>query len=212
MELALSNGRLVALLGPYPETQNDASILNNILQNNQLPFMQASDTLVADRDFRDARTSVEASGIQFLYSAEQGPRAAPQSTEQASESRRVTKVRFVIEQFFCRLKATFRYFVIPVRYVSLTHNFQPLEIACVLLNKFAPTNNANQENPAVAQRLLDCMKMKNEMDKLVTEILIPLNLTRRNALGYTPTPVTDIATTFPHLTKDDLCLIACGSY
>ena len=100
MIIVSTTGYYVSVLGPYfaDAKNNDASILNHIMNNNIeeiKDWVKPSDIFVVDRGFRDSVALLKDLGIQAEIPAFMKRGEKQMSTEEANTSRLVTKVSFL---------------------------------------------------------------------------------------------------------------------
>ena len=109
MMVTSSDGYIVDIFGPYLANgkNNDAEILNKILENNQhniLNWSKQNDILVVDRGFRDSLEAIESVGLETRYPSFLGKGEKQHSPEDANLSRLVTKIRWAVESANGHLK------------------------------------------------------------------------------------------------------------
>lgn len=95
------DGYVLFVLGPYDATHNDAVILKDCLSRyqNTLAVLQKNDVVVVDNGFRDVVGDLQQKElITYL------PGTGQRTTIEANKARFVTKIRWVNEQLFGRLK------------------------------------------------------------------------------------------------------------
>ena len=97
MVIVSTTGYYVNVLGPYfaDSKNNDASILNHIIQSNTeeiKEWVKPNDVFVVDRGFRDSLSLLEDIGIQAEIPAFMKRGEKQMGTEEANASRLVTKV------------------------------------------------------------------------------------------------------------------------
>ncbi len=68
-------------------------------------------------------------------------------------SRVVTKIRFVVEQVFGKLKKRFKYFANPANNSLLDHDFEILQIAFSLMNMFHKPTITDQNYLNIAREM-----------------------------------------------------------
>ncbi|CAF4635723.1 unnamed protein product [Rotaria sp. Silwood2] len=122
--IVTTTGYIVACIGPFFSDikNNDASIMNDILLRNTdniLNWLEERDILVVDRGFRDSMSVMQPLGLDvamppFLDGKRQF------SSEEANQSRCITKVRWVVEAANRRIKQ-FKYFANTVQNSSLPY-------------------------------------------------------------------------------------------
>lgn len=104
------DGHIVGVLRPYPGNMNDATITKNLLGQNIWGAFQAGDILVVDRGFRDAMEDITNMGFIGKMPSFADTPSAQLTTEQANNSRIITKTRYIVEVVNGRIKKWFKYF------------------------------------------------------------------------------------------------------
>ncbi|WAR19622.1 hypothetical protein MAR_001460 [Mya arenaria] len=109
MMIVSTSGYIVSVLGPFlaDGKNNDASILNTVLENNVemvKDWVHNGDIFVVDRGFRDSLDVLEKMGIDAKMPSFLPKGNKQLGTTEANESRLVTKVRWVVESANARLK------------------------------------------------------------------------------------------------------------
>ncbi|KYN06949.1 hypothetical protein ALC62_02071, partial [Cyphomyrmex costatus] len=97
--ITTTNGYIVETLRPYSANKNDAEIMKQVLKdpNGLKSILREGDICIVDRDFRDVKDDlIIMQGYTILMSALKGKRRQLTIIE-SNESRRVTKIRWVIE-------------------------------------------------------------------------------------------------------------------
>jgi hypothetical protein len=150
-----------------------------------------------------------AHGLEFHAPKSKAPRAKQLTTENANYTRAVTKVRFIVEQFFGRLQSKFKFFSGRVRNVSLEWDSQAYKICAALLNMFHKRLVPDAAYPGTVQRLLERMEVENHLQDVISESRPSLARTR---LNFERIRHDSIGQDFPQLTKADLYSISLGPY
>ena len=114
-----TTGYYVSVLGPYfaDAKNNDASILNHIMNNNIEEikvWVKPSDIFVVDRGFRDSVALLKDLGIQAEIPAFMKRGEKQMSTEEANTSRLVTKVSFLSQ--LIKLTTVYTLTILTVKY------------------------------------------------------------------------------------------------
>lgn len=125
------DGYIAFVLGPYDAKHNDATILKDCFSRYDLSAIEDGDVVLVDRGFRDAMQFLRDKNLRVF-----SPGLGQLDTEEANVSRFVTKVRWVIEQVFGRLKMKFKLFAHPAHNSFLRNDLKALVIAFALLNMF----------------------------------------------------------------------------
>lgn len=100
MVIVSTSGYYLSVLGPYLAKSNDAAILNHIMKTNKedvLNWVEENDVFIVDRGFRDSMSYLEELGIKAVMPAFMSKGEKQMSTQDANESRLVTKVKKIIE-------------------------------------------------------------------------------------------------------------------
>ena len=121
MIIVSTTGYYVSVLGPYfaDVKNNDASILNHIMNNNIeeiKDWVKPSDIFVVDRGFRDSVALLKDLGIQAEIPAFMKRGEKQMSTEEANTSRLVTKVSFLSQ--LIKLTTVYTLSILTVKYTS----------------------------------------------------------------------------------------------
>jgi len=203
------DGYILFVLGPYDAKHNDAAILKDCFNRYDVNTIKNGDTILVDRGFRDALPFLKEKGLKVYC-----PGLGQLNTNAANESRFVTKVRWVIEQVFGRLKMKFKLFAIPAQNSTLCHDYKSLVVACALLNLFHSPILSDTEHEDIAAEMKRRSLKNNNLNAVVEEH----NLTQVRApyhdIEYTALDNADNnqLLNFPQLSKDDLFDISLGKY
>lgn len=97
MMVVTTTGYIVSVLGPYlaDSKNNDASILNHIIQRNveeMTNWLREGDTFIVDRGFRDSSDVLADLGIKMEMPCFLARGSKQHSTEESNSSRLITKV------------------------------------------------------------------------------------------------------------------------
>ena len=97
------------ILGPYPANQNDADIMKPVIEdpNGLCKFSRTNGVFVIERGFRDVVKDFKEKYFKVLIPASKGKRKQL-LTEQSSQSRFVTKIRWVVKAVHDMLKQKYR--------------------------------------------------------------------------------------------------------
>lgn len=92
-----TNGSIAAAYGPFEARKNDATILNEILndQGNIFEKMIPGDVVVVDRGFRDVVSALRKRGL--IVKSPKGTQANKMMRNDANDSHMATKTRYVVE-------------------------------------------------------------------------------------------------------------------
>ncbi|CAF4871782.1 unnamed protein product [Rotaria socialis] len=111
------------------------------------------DVVVVDRGFHDSINTMEGFGLNvtlppFLNDRRQF------TTDEANESRCVTKIRWVVEAVNARLKQ-FKFFSNTVQNLSIPHLEEYLSIVCSIINRYrTPIKTSALEDIEIAEKML----------------------------------------------------------
>lgn len=93
------DGTILFVYGLYPAVQNDASIINEMMNKHETVFNQLAenDVIILDRGFRDCQDVLKQKG--FIIKMPEFVKAGSSqlTTKEANYSRLVTKCRFIVE-------------------------------------------------------------------------------------------------------------------
>jgi len=153
------DGYILEIQGPYfsDASNNDAAIMmmlqnkfaNDAARMNE--WFKENDIIIVDRGYRDIMDLLARLGIRCKTPAflEAGERQL--STEDANESRLVTKNRWVVEARNGHLKSIFEFLaqVMQIQHLSNLGDFY--RIAGAIINKYHPLIYMNEANAALVQ-------------------------------------------------------------
>lgn len=174
MMLVATDGYILTVLGPYlaDGKNSDAKITEHMLKSNSediRDWFSEGDVLIVDRGFRDATDLLNDCGIKtemphFLKKSDK-----QHSTEEANESRLVTKVRWVVESANGRIKQWRALSnVLPNSQIPFAGDY--VRIVCSLCNAFRPPLVTSLESDAVmAKRMMALAKSDNKLQQKVTD-------------------------------------------
>lgn len=133
------DGCILAIQGPYfsDSRNNDARILNNEFQrdaDNMRGWFHDGDIFILDRGYRDAQPLLRELGIEYKMPAFLGPQQKQLFTEEANESRLVTKTRWIIETRNGHIKSMFKFFDHTIIMSHLHHLGEFYNIAGAIIN------------------------------------------------------------------------------
>ncbi|RVE39951.1 hypothetical protein evm_015399 [Chilo suppressalis] len=200
------DGHILDVLGPFPATTNDATIMSSwIEQPDVLNFFKEDDIFILDRGFRDCLEKIHNCGFEAHMPETLSPGHSQLTTLEGNRSRCVTINRWVVEAVNGKIKRDFKIFRQEYFNRAGPHLIKDFKIAAALLNKFSTpftdSIHANEIVSIIHERIF--------LSNVLAGIVATHNLNRRNAYFNDITTV-DIA--FPQLNMDDLILFACGTY
>lgn len=205
------DGYVFYVFGPYDANHNDAVILKDCLvrYEDQLSVLRKNDVIVVDNGFRDVLNDLRKKDFAAYI-----PGTGQRDTLESNKARFVTKIRWVNEQVFGRLKKKFKLFAIPAHNATLTHDFDTLLIAFALLNLFHEPILSDKEHEDIA----GLMKARLETPNLLKDVVEHHNLAKVKVsyidLHYTSmdNDENNHNLDFPKLTFTDLYAISLGPY
>ena len=134
--ICTTNGHIVDVYGPYAAVDNDAKIMEDILNKNEdlKNIICPNDLLILDRGFRDVIETLE---NKYLFKTLMPSCSSEQqlTTLQANYTRLVTKIRWVIEAINGLFKNEFKALE-QCKNTMLPHIFKDFRIAAAIINCF----------------------------------------------------------------------------
>lgn len=205
------DGYVLFVFGPYDATHNDAVILKDCLvrYDNTLSVLKRDDVVIVDNGFRDVVAALEDKGLNAYI-----PGTGQRDTAAANKARFVTKIRWVNEQVFGRLKKKFKLFALPAHNSTLEHDYEILLIAFAFLNVFHEPILSDKEHEDIAI----LMKSRLGVPNLLKDVVDHHNLSKVKVpyidLNYTwlDNVANNLVLGFPQLSLDDLYAVSLGPY
>lgn len=203
-----TDGFVVDVFGPYEATVNDATIMMEIFKDPSglRSLLQKGDVFILDRGFRDVKNFLQSEGFVVLMPALKGKRKQL-TTQEANDSRFVTKLRWVVEAV---------HGIIGSKFQLLHHEFDNkrllsaktyCKIANFLVNLFGKRLNCDSElQDEITNEMLLRKNVNNDLAKVVEE----KNWNRKKRI-FRPLTSNDVVD-FPELTERDLKILFTGSY
>lgn len=140
MSIVLLDGYILDTIGPFLSDghYNDAEMTRYIIDlcDTFIDWLQEEDDTVLDRGFRDVIDALENIGIDCKMPAYLSKGLSQHRTDEANQSRPVTKVRWAVEAYHGRLKMEFFYNVIENHHIPHMKNF--VAITSAAMNAFRP--------------------------------------------------------------------------
>lgn len=154
------DGYILTIQGPYfsDSRNNDAQMLNNEFQRDaesMREWFHDGDIFILDRGYRDAQPLLRELGIEYKMPAFLGRNQKQLLTEEANESRLVTKTRWIVEARNGHIKSMFKFFDHVVIMPHLHHLGEFYNIAGALINRYHPLILMDGANTELARELLD---------------------------------------------------------
>ncbi|XP_043264265.1 uncharacterized protein LOC122404392 [Colletes gigas] len=205
--LICDDGYIVDILGPYYATQNDVSIMKEIMteSNGLCNLMKKGDIFILDRGFRDVKNMLTEQGYGVLMPALKGKR--PQlSTTESNDSRFVTKLRWVVEAIHGILKQKYRLLDRKLDNKMLPKIGIYCKIASFLQNRYGKRLNSD----AGRLDIIAQMKEKKNQENSLSEEIEKHGWSRKKLI-FSDISTSDIFD-FPEMTENDLHILFTGSY
>ena len=169
-------------------------------------WFQDGDIFVLDRGYRDAQPLLRELGIDYRMPALLECHQKQLSTEEANESRLVTKTRWIVETRNGHIKSIFKFFNHIINMHHIHHLGEFYNIAGAIINKYHPLISMEGANAELAQELLHKSKEVNVVHARV-EIE---RLCYRNAMWIHLND--EHLHNFPHLTLEYLRDLTIGTF
>lgn len=206
------DGYFLDIHGPYfsNASNNDAAILNQKLNDYAdeiRGWFLSDDIFVIDRGYRDSIGLLERLGIVHKMPSLL-PRGQKQfTTEEANESRLVTKTRWIVEARNGHLKTIFKFLdgVVPIVHLPNIGDFY--RIAGAIINRYRPLIHMQGADIELARECLRRSRMPNLLQQRVERE----ELHRRNARRWQQLTA-NLVNDFPELSIDYLKNLTVGVY
>lgn len=211
MMCVTTNGTIVDAIGPFEATVNDATIIKKIFEKDDgtiMSVIRPRDVFLVDRGFRDCVEYLRAKEIDVFMPCcvDKKTPNQPLSTEQANQSRRVTKGRFVVEARNGHLKTIWAIFSKTWSTGSLPYLMNDIHIGSALINRFTSKIVADKEDEeAIANGI---MSKQNEPNTFASKIIS--DAFQKHVKEFVEIDSANFE--FPELSLLDLKNIAKGSY
>ncbi|XP_045510487.1 uncharacterized protein LOC123705641 [Colias croceus] len=206
-----TDGYILDVLGPYAATTSDATIMQDIMRDENSAWhwiFQQNDVILVDRGFRDSLASIEEWGYEVHIPPTKDRNETQLTTDQANKSRTITISRWVVEAMNGKIKQCFR--LLRQTYINraLPHMFVDFKIGASLLNAFRPVF----ENHRLASDIINIIDEKiNNPNRLFDYVeLKNLNRQRRDFVRMEAN--LPFLNDFPRLTEECIVLHALGTY
>lgn len=174
MMVVTCNGTIVYAFGPYPASQNDATILKSIFdRSDAFDHLQNHDILLLDRGFRDCVQFVESKGLEVKMPALlQLSRDKKQlSTAEANKSRLVTALRFSVEARNGHLKTIFKIFDMVWGSLALKHLQDDVRNCTAIINLYFREIESNRGfADEISRRMLNRLDTPNSLSEIVDRL------------------------------------------
>lgn len=206
------DGYVLFVLGPYDAKHNDATILQECFERYEdtLAIIEEGDFMFLDRGFRDVLTYLtEIKKIRAYI-----PGLGCLETLEANITRFITKIRWIIEQLFGRLKKKFRLLAIPAYNSTLSYDFEFVLIGFALLNLFHMPIISDDGDENIAHLMLSRLNVINKLKNIVNDynlskVTVPyIEFEYRSMDNLENNRILQ----FPEISLDDLYHISLGVY
>lgn len=166
------DGYILDIHGPYfsDSRNNDASMLRNEFEvdaNGLREWFNNDDIFIVDRGYSDVLPLLENIGINYKMPSrlERGERQL--NTEEANDSRLITKTRWIVEARNGHIKSVFNFFekIIPMHHAINIGDFY--RIAGAILNKYREPILMEGANAELAQIMLEKSQTPNVLQARV---------------------------------------------
>ena len=176
MSLVLPDGYILDTIGPFQGTVNDATITQQIIEtrNELIQWCDHGDIMICDRGFRDVIQTLSDLGYEVKSPVYLNKSQNQHNTEEANESRLVTKVRWTVESYHSRMK---KWRILSDR---VENQFLPklgdiVKVISAALNAFRGpviTNAQDAESLSIARRMKEQILKNNSLLEYVNRGLI----------------------------------------
>lgn len=158
------DGYILDIQGPYfsDSRNNDAAILQNEFDRDTVRrWFQENDIALVDRGYRDAIEILARLGIAWKMTAHLQPNERQLSTEDANDSRIITKSRWIVEARNGHIKSMFKFLQQMIHIQHLPHLGDFYRIAGAIINKYHTPILMEGANVEMAQRLIEKAREPN---------------------------------------------------
>lgn len=211
MVFVTTNGLYVDIMGPFPATQNDASIMQTIFEKSEASIMGKllpGDVFLLDRGFRDCIGLLEERGFNVKMPAfiEKSDKTSQLTAKKANDSRLVTANRFVIESRNGHMKTIWNVFSNTWCTYDLPHMMDDYKIGAALINQF---HSKIESNKTDADQIARDMLARQSDENLFAKIIKSTGF--QNHVKYFIIVSLDTLD-LPIIEKDDFKKISLGNY
>lgn len=210
MVIVSTTGYIIDIIHPYLARNNDAMILRHFLEtsgDDLLALLGSDGVILADRGFRDVTKFLEGLGIRCVLPSFLSKDQKSMSVRQSNETRKLTKVRWVVESAIGRLKRNLLFRnTVPIG--CLPTIAIDLRISAALINRFrTPLVTDDENSDRWAAQMLRRMTTQNI---LRTRFETGEIVSRKKAKWHT---ITNLALVdFPVLSEDDMRDLCFGTF
>lgn len=166
------DGYILDIQGPYfsDSKNNDAAILENEFEKDaerMREWFREGDIIIVDRGYRDAIELLIRLGIRHKMPALIQPGERQLSTEDANDSRIITKTRWIVEARNGHIKTIFKFLSNIVSIPHLPNVGDFFRIAGAIINKYHPTIIMEEADVNMARQILQEATKPNVVQALV---------------------------------------------
>ncbi|KYN21785.1 hypothetical protein ALC57_05107 [Trachymyrmex cornetzi] len=206
------DGYILEIQGPYfsDTRNNDAAMLQNEFENDMErmgEWFHEGDIFVLDRGYRDATNLLTDLGMTWKMPAFLEKNQRQLTTEQANESRLVTKMRWVVEARNGHIKSIFKFLDKTIQIQHIPNLRDYYKIAGAIINRYHPPLVMEGADANMAHQFLTKAQEPNVVQALVEAE----NLHTRNAGRWVSLAANQL-NDFPLLGLDLLKELTTGIY
>ncbi|KYN06089.1 hypothetical protein ALC62_02972 [Cyphomyrmex costatus] len=206
------DGYILDIQGPYfsDSRNNDAALLRDQLQNDVFEmrnWFQANDILIVDRGYRDALDVLENLDIRYYMPELLEHGQSQLTTEQANQTRVITKTRWIVEARNGHIKSIFKFLAQVVRIPHALHIGDFYRIAGAIINRYHQPIHMDGCDAEATKRILARSQQVNEVQARVEAE----NLQRRRQAKWEKIDQNQLVD-FPHLSLNYLQDLTLGVY
>lgn len=177
------DGYILDIHGPYfsDARNNDAAMLRTEFERDAGALRQwlgENAILIVDRGYRDILPLLDNLGIDHKMPAFLQPNQRQLDTQEANDSRLITKSRWIIEARNGHIKSMFHFFKNTISLVHAIHLREFYLIAGAIINRYRQLIHMEEATAEYARRMLERARRENHL-KIRVELE---NLARRNAM------------------------------
>lgn len=200
-----TNSSILFAHGPFKATENDASIIKKLLQENNSSFWNFSpgDIEIVDRGFRDSVAELMNKG--FVVKMPACSTKSQLSTLEANLSRLVTRTRYDVERCNGVMKCTWKVFEIRAETYWVPHIMNDFQICAGLINRKQKLLVEPDNIVDIAAQMMSRVQMRNVLRDVALSKDIEEQIKKRN---YTALD----NSIFPEMTMENLWSISFGNY
>lgn len=203
---------IIEIYGSFKATENDATILNQIMDSPDSPRLEENDIFLLDRGFRDSLPILRRHKIIGHMPSFIAPGQTQLTWKEANQSRKVTRCRYAIEKVNGYLKSRFKLFNNTQQNSTLLHLNTDFRNAAAIYNNYYYKGyniDKTDEDEMLANLLKERLNQPNNLANLVH---IELRWSNNRNRGDIFNPAEPQSIQFPLLSEKDLELVSLGKY